>query len=145
MTCFRIGNKTVLQWCKENGACYSAFWTAMERGETLEKALEKATGPHTGYKLYYKDTPVSVLFKGDKKAYYRIKARIRNGADPIKTVEMELNRTVPPHKSNEPRYFYKGKALVELFGSGTGKYQRVLKRMREGMSIKNAIMAEGGV
>ena len=143
MTCFRIGNKTVLQWCKENGACYSAFWTAMERGYTLEKALEKALGSHTGYKYYYKGVPIAVLFKNDRKAYYRVKSRMRNGADPIKTVETELNRTLPPQKANKPRYFYNGKSLVELFGAGTGKYQRILKRMREGMSINNAVSAEG--
>lgn len=145
MTCFRIGDKTVLQWCKENGACYSAFWTAMERGYTLEKALEKALGSHTGYKYYYKGVPIAVLFKNDRKAYYRAKARMRNGADPIKTVETELNRTIPPQKANKPRYFYNGKPLVELFGAGTGKYQRILRRMREGLSVSNAIMAEGGL
>lgn len=142
MTCFRIGEKTVLQWCNENGACYSAFYSAMEKGATIDKALKKALEKHTGYKYYYKDIPISVLFKKDRKAYSRVRKRIRNGADLEKAVEFEMSRKTPPQKANKPRYFYNGKSLVELFGAGTGKYQRILKRMREGMNIEKALLLE---
>lgn len=144
MTCFVVDGKSVLKWCQENGACYSAFWYAMEHGYSLEKAMKKAMGAHTGHKYYYKETPLSEVFKKDKNAYLRAKARIRNGSDPIKAVEFELNRETAPQRANEPRYFLNGKSIAGLFGSGTAKYQRVLRKVRSGFNIREAVFSEQG-
>lgn len=40
---------------------------------------------------------------------------------------------------SHPKYFYKGKSLVEILGQQTNRYHRVLRIMRKGTSIENAI------
>lgn len=49
------------------------------------------------------------------------------------------------NKFSHPKYKIGSVSLATFYGTGTKKYQRILKKIRNGMSINNAVMAEGGL
>ena len=93
MTCFRIGDETVYSWCRKNGVSYASFWRKMEKGSSVEEAVEWAKGSKKRIwshpKHFYNGKPIVSILGYNSMPYRRVMWKIRRGESVEKAMKGE--------------------------------------------------------
>lgn len=147
LTCFRMSDgESVHRFCKKNDYSYSTFFNAMDNGESFDKALDMAKKAKflgkSRPKYYYKNKAVVDIFGYQTPAYYHFRSDVRRGYSVSEAVEREFKRTPSLCPGRSTKFFYKGMPLIQFLNDNQ-KYQRVLRRMRCGKSLMDALALEG--
>lgn len=70
-------------------------------------------------------------------SYGAVWNHLERGMNPNDACREALRRR--GQRFSHPKYFYKGKSLVEILGQQTNRYHNAMRRIRNGMSIENAL------
>lgn len=97
MTCFKINKTTVRKWCIENGISYNRIYYWIEKGLSMEEAIEKAKQPKNNgrpSKYQYKGENIIDYCKEENISYSSVYWLIKNGVDVDTAVEKVKERKI---------------------------------------------------
>lgn len=132
--------KSLFQICKEKGLYYMTAIKRIDRGWSIEDAVEKPL--YKKEKRKYKGQTVYQYCKDNNIKYQTVEGRIRKGFDIEKAITLkprDKEIIKDSYRLCNCKYKYEGKTLTQVCEERGLPYCTIRRRIQRGMSIEEAL------
>lgn len=136
MSCFFINGGSVRKYCLRNGIDYFRFYYWMDRGCTVEEALDMAKKSaekgHRNTKHFYNGVPLIEYCRKHKLCYNVILKRYMNGYSMEEAIKRKFKKT-----GMKAKYTYRGCSLLNFCNKNKISYFSVYNKMLKGFKLND--------